>query len=153
MPTLMCLLVGDGGRNNHSPSRLGVGMQIFRTYARVYATDLDAVLAPLSTVSDEPITSRFTMPNGLELAVVGQVLVVAGDERALEPYTATAATLIVDDLDECQARLSQTGAQIVRGPQAVPTGRNLTAKLPGGVQLEYVEWDEAQWERVGGRPG
>ncbi|MFG3022384.1 hypothetical protein ACGFZQ_28185 [Streptomyces sp. NPDC048254] len=129
-----------------------VSMRILRTYARVYATDLDAVLAPLSTVADEPITSRFTMPNGLELAAVGQVLVVAGDERSLEPYTATAATLIVDDLDECQVRLIQTGAQIVRGPQAVPTGRNLTAKMPGGVQLEYVEWDEAQWERAGGRP-
>ncbi|MGP3945919.1 VOC family protein [Streptomyces sp. 6N106] len=127
-------------------------MRIFRTYARVYATDLDAVLAALTTATDEPITSRFTMPNGLELAAVGQVLVVAGDERTLEPYTETAATLIVDDLDECQARLNQTGAQIVRGPQTVPTGRNLTAKLPGGVQLEYVEWDEAHWERVGGRP-
>jgi hypothetical protein len=127
-------------------------MRIFRTYARVYTTDLNAVLAPLSTATDEPITSRFRMPNGLELAAVGQVLVVAGDERTLEPYTATAATLIVDDLDECQVRLNQTGAQMVRGPQAVPTGRNLTAKLPGGVQLEYVEWDEAQWERVGGRP-
>ncbi|MEV6134404.1 hypothetical protein AB0M05_47735 [Streptomyces violaceusniger] len=43
--------------------------------------------------------------------------------------------------------------EIVRGPQAVPTGRNLTAKLPGGAQIEYVEWDEAQWERAGGRPG
>ncbi|MFE9611798.1 hypothetical protein [Streptomyces sp. NPDC006012] len=127
-------------------------MRIFRTYARVYATDLDAVLAALSTVTDEPITSRFTMPNGLELAAVGQVLVVAGDEQTLEPYTETAATLIVDDLDECQVRLHRTGAQIVRGPQNVPTGRNLTAKLPGGVQLEYVEWDEAQWERAGGRP-
>ncbi|MGR6971385.1 hypothetical protein ACU639_17655 [Streptomyces cynarae] len=127
-------------------------MRIFRTYARVYAADLDTVLAPLSAVTGEPTTTRFTMPNGLELATIGQVLVVAGDERALEPYTATAATLIVDDLDECQIRLNQTGAQIVRGPQAVPTGRNLTAKLPGGVQIEYVEWDEAQWERVGGRP-
>jgi hypothetical protein len=127
-------------------------MRIFRTYARVYATDLDEVLAPLIAVTGESVTTRFTMPNGLELAAIGQVLVVAGDERALEPYTATAATLIVDDLDECQARLSETEAQIVRGPQAVPTGRNLTAELPGGVQIEYVEWDESQWERAGGRP-
>lgn len=127
-------------------------MRIFRTYARVYAADLDAVLAPLTAVTGEPIGTRFTMPNGLELATVGRVLVVAGDERALEPFRATAATLIVDDLDECQVLLTQTGAQIIRGPQAVPTGRNLTAKLPGGVQIEYVEWDEAQWEHAGGRP-
>lgn len=127
-------------------------MRIFRTYARAYAGDLDAVLAPLTTVTGEPISTRFTMPNGLELATVGRVLVVAGDERVLESYKATVATLIIDDLDGCQALLNRTGAQIVRGPQAVPTGRNLTAKLPGDVQIEYVEWDDAQWERAGGRP-
>lgn len=127
-------------------------MRIFRTYARAYADDLDEVLATLTAATGEPISTRFTMPNGLELATVGRVLVVAGDERALQPYRATVATLIIDDLDECWALLKRTGAQIVRGPQAVPTGRNLTAELPGGVQLEYVEWDEAQWERAGGRP-
>ncbi|MCQ8193498.1 VOC family protein [Streptomyces rugosispiralis] len=127
-------------------------MRILRTYARVYATDLDAALTPLTAVTGEPITTRFTMPNGLELATVGRVLVVAGDEGTLEPYRATSATLIVDDLDECQVRLTGAGAQLVRGPQKVPTGRNLTARLPGGAQIEYVEWDEAQWERAGGRP-
>ncbi|SEB55606.1 hypothetical protein [Streptomyces melanosporofaciens] len=104
----------------------------------------------------EPGGSAFVhRTDSLDYAYVidGEVYSVLDDgERTLEPYTETAATLIVDDLDECQARLNQTGAQIVRGPQTVPTGRNLTAKLPGGVQLEYVEWDEAHWERVGGRP-
>jgi hypothetical protein len=127
-------------------------MRILRTYARVYADNLDAVLAPLNAVAGEPVAARFSMPNGLELATIGRVLVVAGDEQALEPYTATAATLIVDDLEECLLRLNQAGAHIVRGPQKVPTGRNLTAELPGDVQIEYVEWDEAQWERAGGKP-
>ncbi|MBS2536438.1 hypothetical protein KGQ20_27120 [Catenulispora sp. NF23] len=128
-------------------------MRVFRTYARVYAADLDPVLAAMQTVTGEPIATRFSMPNGLELGSVGRILVVAGDKEALEPYTATTATLIVDDLDECLRHLEQTGAEIVRGIQAVPTGRNLTAKLPGGAQIEYVEWDAAQWERAGGRPG
>ncbi|WP_194896808.1 VOC family protein [Catenulispora pinisilvae] len=127
-------------------------MRVFRTYARVYAADLDPVLAAMQAVTGESVATRFSMPNGLELASVGRILVVAGDEETLEPYTATTATLIVDDLDECLRRLEQTGAQIVRGVQAVPTGRNLTARLPGGAQIEYVEWDGAQWERAGGRP-
>ncbi|MEY9860118.1 putative enzyme related to lactoylglutathione lyase [Catenulispora sp. GAS73] len=127
-------------------------MRVFRTYARVYADNVDAALTPLQAVTGEPVATRFSMPNGLELAAVGRVLVVAGDEQTLEPFRATVATLIVDDLDECLRRLSETGAQIVRGPQEVPTGRNLTARLAGGVQIEYVEWDEAQWERAGGRP-
>ena len=127
-------------------------MRVYRTYARVYADNVDAVIAPLSAVTGEPVATRFSMPNGLELATIGRVLVVAGDEQTLEPYTATAATLIVDDLDECLLRLTEAGAQIVRGPKDVPTGRNLTAKLPGDVQIEYVEWDEGQWERAGGKP-
>ncbi|BBB01167.1 hypothetical protein RVR_8441 [Actinacidiphila reveromycinica] len=127
-------------------------MRIFRTYARVYAADLDAVVGPLAALSGEPVTSRFAMPNGLELAAVGRVLVVAGDDATLEPYRATSATLIVDDLDECRLLLDREGAALVRGPQDVPTGRNLTARLPGGAQVEYVEWDDAQWERAGGRP-
>jgi hypothetical protein len=61
----------------------------------------------------------------------------------------TQATLVVDDLDECQSLLSRAGAQVLRGPQQVPTGRNLTARLPGGLQIEYVEWNHAQWDRVG----
>lgn len=127
-------------------------MRILRTYARVYADDLDAVLTSMQAVTGEPVSGRFSMPNGLELATVGRILVVAGDRRTLEPFTATAATLIVDDLDECLLRLNEAGARIVRGPQEVPTGRNLTARLPGDAQIEYVEWNHAQWERAGGAP-
>jgi hypothetical protein len=88
---------------------------------------------------------------GLELAAVGSMLVVAGDEEALAPYRSTQATLIVDNLDDCHSLLTRAGAQVLRGPQQVPTGRNLTARLPGGIQIEYVEWDRAQWDRVGGQ--
>lgn len=127
-------------------------MRILRTYARVYTTDLDAVSASLAAATGEPVTSRFSLPNGPDLATVGEVLVVAGDEEALAPYRETVATLLVDDLDACRERLDEAGAELVRGPRAVPTGRNLTARLPGGLQLEYVEWSEEQWERAGGRP-
>jgi hypothetical protein len=127
-------------------------MRILRTYARVYTTDLDTVSASLAAATGEPVTSRFSLPNGPDLATVGEVLVVAGDEEVLAPYRETVATLLVDDLDACRERLDEAGAELVRGPRAVPTGRNLTARLPGGLQLEYVEWSEEQWERAGGRP-
>lgn len=124
-------------------------MKILRTYARVYAARLDDAVPALSRVTGQPVSSRFRLPNGVELATVGRVLVVAGDAETLAPFRATQATLIVDDLDRCQAMLAAEGAQIVRGPQEVPTGRNLTAVLPGGVQIEYVEWSAAQWEKDG----
>jgi hypothetical protein len=90
------------------------------------------------------------MPNGLELAAVGNVLIVAGDDETLAPYRLTQATLIVDDRDECRSLLSRAGAQVLRGPQWVPTGRNLTARLPGERRSSTWKWDGAQWERDGG---
>jgi hypothetical protein len=56
--------------------------------------------------------------------------------------------VIVDDLDQFHTALLTTGAEIGRGPQAVPTGRNLTARLTPDVQIEYVEWNETQWQRI-----
>jgi len=126
----------------------GVIMQVFRSYARVYTAELDTLVSVLASLVGEPVEARFSMPNGLELAMIGRVLVVAGDEQTLAPVRATQATLVVDDLDECQAMLSAADAQLVRGPHDVPTGRNLTARLADGVQVEYVEWNRAQWERV-----
>lgn len=123
-------------------------MQVLRTYGRLYASQLDDIVPTLSRVTGEPVETRFSMPNGLELATVGRILVVAGDEPTLAPVRATQATLIVDDLDECQAALSAAQAQVVRGPSDVPTGGNLTARLAEGVQVEYVEWNHAQWELI-----
>ncbi|MHB8293887.1 MAG: hypothetical protein ACYDH5_04545 [Acidimicrobiales bacterium] len=110
---------------------------------------MDEAVASLSSVGGQPVGTRFMLPNGLELASVGRALVVAGPEAVLGEFRATHATVVVDDLEDCQQRLGLIGARIVRGPQAVPTGRNLTARLPGGAQIEYVEWDQAQWDRVG----
>jgi len=121
-----------------------MNVKVLRTYARVYAAALDEVLPALSAVTGQPVGLRFAMPNGLQLAAVGNILVVAGAEDVLAPFRATQATLIVDDLQECQAVLSAEGARVIRGPQQVPTGRNLTAILAGGTQLEFVEWSPDQ---------
>lgn len=48
-------------------------MRVLRTYARVSATSLDDVIPVLSHVTAQPVGTRFTMPNGLELATVGRV--------------------------------------------------------------------------------
>src|SRR3954452_23652013 len=68
-------LVASGIPSSHH--NLLVTMRILRTYARVYTNDLEAVLAPLTAVTDESTSIRFAMPNGLELATIGRVLVVA----------------------------------------------------------------------------
>jgi hypothetical protein len=126
-----------------------MNVKVLRAYARVYAAALDEVLPALSAVTGQPAGLRFNMPNGLQLAAVGNILVVAGAEDVLAPFRATQATLVVDDLQECQAVLSAEGARVIRGPQQVPTGRNLTAILAGGTQLEFVEWGLDQRAKEG----
>lgn len=123
-------------------------MRVLRTYARVYTSDFDSTVSALTAATGDAVGTRFDMPNGLRLAAIGQILLVGGDEETLAPYRATQATVIVDDLDHYHTALVAAGAEIVRGPQTVPTGRNLTARLTPDVQIEYVEWNETQWARV-----
>lgn len=123
-------------------------MQVLRTYARIYTSDLETATATLIPTTGDRVGLQFDMPNGLRLASVGRILVVAGDEATLAPYRARQATVIVDDLDDCRTALITAGAEIVRGPQDVPTGRHLTARLTPEVQPEYVEWNAVQWQRI-----
>jgi hypothetical protein len=71
----------------------------------------------------------------LELARVGDFLLIAGTPEALAPYRNTHATVLVDSLDEVLA----TGT-VLDGPHQVPTGRNVTLRHPGGAVIEYVEF-------------
>ena len=83
---------------------------------------------------------RFEIPQiGLELAQIGDILLIAGSEEALKPFRSTQATFLVDSLDEFKAYLEEKGAEIIRGPDKVPTGRNMTVRHPDGSVIEYVE--------------
>lgn len=75
----------------------------------------------------------------LELAQVGDILLIAGSEGALEFFQATNSTFVVDSLDAFQQYLEQAGAQIISQPKSVPTGRNMRAVHPDGLVVEYVE--------------
>jgi hypothetical protein len=123
-------------------------MRVLRTFARIYTSEPETTTAALTAATGDRVGLQFDMANGLRLASVGRILVVAGDEATLAPYRATQATVIVDDLDDCHTGLITAGAEIVRGPHDVPTGRNLTARLTPEVQIEYVEWNAAQWQRI-----
>jgi len=76
---------------------------------------------------------------GLELASVGQFLLLCGSEDALKHFRDTQATLIVDSIVEFKQFLELNGAKIIRGPKVVPTGSNMTVKHSDGSIIEYVE--------------
>lgn len=68
-----------------------------------------------------------------------EILLIVSPEQALKPFRSTQATMLVDTLDEFQDYLKEKGAEILRGPNEVPKGRNMTVKHPDGVIIEYIE--------------
>jgi len=84
--------------------------------------------------------SRFAMPSaGLEFAVTGDVLIICGTDQALLPFRETNATFLVDSLEEYHRFLISSGGTVLRPPQPVPTGINMTVRHLDGLVAEYVE--------------
>ena len=115
-------------------------MKILKTLSRLYINDLNSALEFYEELLGTPAAMRFEIPQiGLELAQIGDILLIAGSEEALKPFRSTQATFLVDSLDEFKAYLEEKGAEIIRGPDKVPTGRNMTVRHPDGAVIEYVE--------------
>ncbi|GIM47606.1 dioxygenase [Collibacillus ludicampi] len=115
-------------------------MKILQTYVRVYVNEIDSAVDFYENLLGVKSDLRFQYPEvGLELASVGHILILAGTDESLAPFKATKATFKVDSIEEFQTYLINSGALILRGPQRVPTGTNMTVKHPDGSIFEYVE--------------
>ena len=130
-------------------------MQVLRTLTRVFVgpNELDRTIAFYETIYDTRARMRFHYPSAqLELAEVGDVLLIAGDEAALAPYTATRATVIVDSIEDFRTALVEQGARILEEPAAAPTGAKMRARHQDGMVVEYVQHDRRHDEACHGRP-
>jgi predicted enzyme related to lactoylglutathione lyase len=115
-------------------------MKVLKTLSRLYINDLNPALGFYEELLGTHTAMRFEIPQiGLELAQIGDILLIAGSDEALKPFRSTQATFLVDSLEEFKAYLEEKGAKIIRGPNKVPTGRNMTVRHPEGSVIEYVE--------------
>ncbi|MGB9939283.1 VOC family protein [Methanosarcina sp.] len=115
-------------------------MKVLQTLSRLYINDLNSALAFYEELLGTPAAMRFEIPQiDLELAQIGSILLIAGPDEVLKPFRSTQATFLADSLDEFGAYLEEKGAEILRGPDKVPTGRNMTVRHPDGSVIEYVE--------------
>ncbi len=120
---------------------------ILKTYTRVFANNMDAAL-PLyrQLVSHEP---DFRVTYGkLEVAAIGNFLIIAGPDEALTPVRSSHGTIVVDDLEGTQQFLEGAGATITQPFTEGPTGASVHARHPDGNTFEYVQWTPEYVERV-----
>ena len=118
-------------------------MRILQTYIRIYASDMDRSLTFYENLLGEDATFRFKYEAvGLELASVGDILILAGPDQALEPFRQTKATFKVDNIQDFYDHLITSDCRVIRELTRVPTGTNLTVQHPDGEIFEYVQHHE-----------
>ncbi|HNX59190.1 MAG TPA: VOC family protein [Spirochaetota bacterium] len=116
-------------------------MKVIKTMGRVYVNDMNSAVVFYETLCGEKCGVRFTYDEmGLELAGVGNLLLIAGTDEALAPFRGTSFTMRVDSLEEVKEYLLANGAVIERDVRKVPTGFNMTARHADGTTVEYVEF-------------
>ncbi|WP_217131207.1 VOC family protein [Streptomyces sp. AC558_RSS880] len=122
-------------------------MTILKTYARLWTDELDRSLALLRELTGAEPDLRFAF-DSIELAAIGDFLVIAGPPAERARYSHASATVIVDDLDTLIKTLATADAEITTPESASVTGRFLYARHHGGAEVEYVEWVPELVERI-----
>lgn len=126
---------------NKSMASNGAIMKINQILNRFYVHNMDEAVEFYQKLLDDKCSLRFKYPQvDLELAQVGNVLLICGSDEALQPFRDTKATFSVDSIIEYKNFLLNNGATIIRDIRQVPTGLNMTIKHKDGTIVEYVEF-------------
>ncbi|QGY32450.1 VOC family protein [Pantoea cypripedii] len=112
----------------------------FRLYLPAEA--LPGTIAFYETLQGTSCDKLLSFPErGIDVAIVGAFILLAGSESALEEIREPQALLVVDDLDAVLDWLSAQGATLLHGPLKAPGGRNATLAHPDGLIAEYYQPD------------
>ncbi|WP_190823518.1 VOC family protein [Saccharopolyspora pogona] len=122
-------------------------MSILKTYARLWVDELDRALPLLQELTGAPADLRLSFES-IELAAIGDFLVIAGPAEERAKYAHASATVVVANLDDLEATLKANGASITTPNTAGPTGRFLYARHADGAEVEYVEWNPELVQRL-----
>ncbi len=117
-------------------------MKINETLTRIYLSpsDLDKSIHFYESLFGQKCDIRFKYPEkGLELASVASCLLISGSADHLKPFRETRVTYLVDSINDFKEFLLGQGATILEEPKLIPTGKNMRAKHPDGLVVEYVE--------------
>lgn len=115
-------------------------MKVKQILNRFYVHNIEQSIEFYEKILDEKCNIRFKYEQAnLELAQVGDILIIGGSNDALKPIRETQATFLVDSVIEFKEFLSNNGAVVMRDIKEVPTGMNMTIKHLDGTIVEYIE--------------
>lgn len=112
---------------------------ILKTYTRIFTTDLESTVATLKAVHGTEPHLQLNY-NPLTLVGIGDVLVIAGTDEALDPMRGSLGPWIVDDIDDAKRKLLENGSSVIRDIKDIPTGRMMYMMHADGSVVEYVQW-------------
>jgi alcohol dehydrogenase len=120
-----------------------IQQQAFRVYTD--KEHFEEVIRFYEGLQDVACERRLRIPEtGVEAAKVGGFLLLAGDSKQLDAVRQVGAIFYLDSLDEFSSWLEQHGVEIIHKPRTVTGGRNLAARHPDGLVVEYFEAGHAR---------
>ncbi|MDR7009305.1 VOC family protein [Paraburkholderia strydomiana] len=116
-------------------------MQILKSMLRHYVApeQLDTAVAFYEELQQMKCERRLSFPEaGINVAVVGSFILVAGDDSALAPVRHIQAAFVVDSLDAFSAWLRTQGADVSAAHES-HVGRNVMVRHQDGFCAEYFQ--------------
>lgn len=115
-------------------------MKVKKILTRLYVNDINPAIEFYKKLLNQDCNLRFKYTEmNLELAQIGNILILGGTDEALKPFKDTKVTFLVDSVKEFREFLLKNNAVIIRDLKEVPTGMNITVKHLDGTIVEYVE--------------
>lgn len=120
---------------------------ILKTYSRIFTDNLDETLNILKKLVGRDPELRIPFRD-MEVLTIGDFCILSGPMESIKPFFGVVGPVIVDNLEELQSVLEQSGAEIVSPIAEGPTGWYMFSRNPDGVTIEWVKWRPDIWERV-----
>ncbi|PUA37939.1 glyoxalase [Paenibacillus elgii] len=115
-------------------------MQIHKILTPIYVNELEKTLLLYEELLQTKAGNKFHyLEKNLDIAVVGQLLLISGTDEALAAVRNIALSFLVDDVCAYKSWLLENGAVILQDITKVPTGYNMLVQQPDGTVIEYVE--------------
>jgi hypothetical protein len=120
---------------------------ILKTYARVVTENAERTLEGLRKLTGKEPDVRFSVGT-TEIIAIADFCIVAAPKEQLTALREVVGPIIVDNLEELNAKLVEQGSEITLGPAEAPTGTVLYARNRDGIAMEWLQYTTKLTQRL-----